>query len=69
MRKKDYELIASMLAEARNGEVSRLYAAKRHISALVVNCYHKRLVAEVADRLAAMNPKFDRQQFIAAAEG
>ena len=69
MRKKDYELIASMLAEARNGEVSRLYAAKGYVSARAVNRYHKRLVAEVADRLAAMNPKFDRQAFIAAAEG
>lgn len=58
-----------MLAEARNGEVSRLYAAQRYISATAVNCYHKRLVAEVADRLAAMNSKFDRERFIAAAEG
>lgn len=69
MRKKDYELIASMLAEARNGEVSRLHAAKHEYSVVVVNCYHQRLVAEVADRLASTNPKFDRQAFIAAAEG
>lgn len=69
MRKKDVDLLASMLAEARNGEVSRLHAVKDYISAEAVNHYHKRLVAEVADRLATTNPKFDRERFIAAAEG
>ena len=66
MRKKDFELIASMLAEARNGEVARLYAAKRHISAVVVERLRRR-AAEIeriaqawADWLAATDPNFDR---------
>ena len=56
MSRKDYEIIAAALAAARHGFVSDEYKQAVFITA-----------GFIADALAADNPRFDRERFLAAA--
>jgi hypothetical protein len=55
MTRKDYEAIARAIASARKATP---YDALRYVDAVASN---------IADALAADNPRFDRERFIAAA--
>jgi hypothetical protein len=57
MSKKDYELIARVLRESRA------------LSTTSGKCYARELAADFAAELAATNPRFDRERFIAACMG